>query len=192
MKRRMNVVALATMMLGAMTLALVVVSLIVLTGCSTSQPDAKESYESFAFEPRDWNADEPRWVKQVENWVQSQQEPISEPVMSEVEYVDESEYYEPYGGSYSVGYSGDGFMQQGVRAGVDSATETWYSSNTLYHYRTSEWTVDGEGYYRDSDGYYVVSSNDYAQGSVVNTSKGAGKVYDDGTASGNIDMYVNW
>ena len=31
-----------------------------------------------------------------------------------------------------------------------------------------------------------------AKGDVVNTSKGEAKVYDDGTESGNIDMYVNW
>ena len=85
-------------------------------------------------------------------------------------------------------------MQEGVRAGVDSDTETWYSSSNpnSYHYRTGEWSVDDEGYYRDSDGYYVVASNDYEQGSVVNTSKGEAKVYDDGTDSGNIDMYVAW
>ena len=100
-------------------------------------------------------------------------------------------YYEPtyYAPSRS---SGDGFMQQGVRGGVDSDTETWYSSNAAYHYRTGEWTPDSEGYYRDADGYYVVASSDYAQGEVVNTSKGEARVYDSGPASGNIDMYVNW
>ena len=94
--------------------------------------------------------------------------------------------------SYAPSYSGDGFMQEGVRAGVDSSTETWYSSNAAYHYMTSEWTPDDEGYYRDSDGYYVVASDDYPEGSVVTTSKGEAKVYDSGTDSGNIDMYVNW
>ena len=106
----------------------------------------------------------------------------------------ETYYEEDYGWveSYATSYSGDGFMQEGVRAGVDSDTETWYSSNAAYHYRTGEWTPDDEGYYRDSDGYYVVASNDYAEGTVVNTSKGEAKVYDSGTDSGNIDMYVNW
>lgn len=123
---------------------------------------------------------------------------LEEPGEELEEAVVEDEYYEEYYGEYyeepTGGYSGsgDGFKQQGVRSGVDSDTETWYSSNQAYHYRTAEWSVDDEGYYRDSDGYYVVASDDYEQGSVVNTSKGEAKVYDSGTASGNIDMYVAW
>ena len=43
--------------------------------------------------------------------------------------------------------------------------ETYYSSNVLYHHRTGEWTQDSEGFWRDSDGYYVVAAGDKAQGS---------------------------
>lgn len=119
-------------------------------------------------------------------------EPEPEPEVEEEYY--EEPYYEEYYEEeyYESGYSGDGFMQAGVREGVDSDTETWYSSNALYHYRTPEWSPDDEGYYRDSDGYYVVASDDYPEGSVVMTSKGEAKVYDSGTNSGNIDMYVAW
>ena len=115
----------------------------------------------------------------------------------EEEYYEE-EYYEPYYEEeyYDYGYSGggssDGFMQAGVRDGVDSDTETWYSSNQAYHYRTSEWSPDDEGYYRDSNGYYVVASSDYPEGTVIETSKGEAIVLDDGTSSGNVDFYVNW
>lgn len=70
--------------------------------------------------------------------------------------------------------------------------ETYYSSNVLYHYRTPEWTAGADGVYRDSDGYVVVASSDLAQGSVLDTSFGAAKVYDTGCASGTVDVYVNW
>lgn len=70
--------------------------------------------------------------------------------------------------------------------------ETYYSSNVLYHYRTPEWTAGADGVYRDSDGYVVVASSDLAQGSVLDTSLGAAKVYDTGCASGTVDVYVNW
>lgn len=70
---------------------------------------------------------------------------------------------------------------------------TWYSSNSLYHYRTPEWTAGSDGIYRDSDGYVVVASSDYAQGTVIsNTPFGACKVYDSGCASGTIDVYTNF
>ena len=70
--------------------------------------------------------------------------------------------------------------------------ETYYSSNVLYHYRTSEWTVDEYGVYRDSDGYVVVAASDLDQGSEVSTSFGIGKVYDIGCAAGTNDIYTNW
>lgn len=119
---------------------------------------------------------------------QGQQEADEEPVWEEYEYEADWDYYE----DYSASYSGDGFMQAGIREGVDSNTETWYSSNQAYHYRTPEWSVDDEGYYKTDDGYYVVASNDYPEGSIITTSKGEAMVLDDGTESGNVDFYVAW
>lgn len=70
---------------------------------------------------------------------------------------------------------------------------TWYSSNALHHYRTSEWTAGSDNIYRDADGYVVVASSDYAQGTVIeDTPFGAVKVYDSGCASGTLDVYVNY
>ena len=93
----------------------------------------------------------------------------------------------------SSGYApdGNGFKYQGV-VYQNGTRYTYYSSNVLYHYRTSEWSSDGQGFYRDSDGYYVVASDDYPQGSVVSTPWGDGKVYDCGAGSGTIDMYVSF
>ena len=70
--------------------------------------------------------------------------------------------------------------------------ETYYSSNVLYHYRTGEWTQDSEGFWRDSDGYYVVAAGDMAQGSTFTGSKGECKVYDSGCAAGTTDYYTGW
>ncbi len=70
--------------------------------------------------------------------------------------------------------------------------ETYYSSNVLYHHRTGEWTQDSEGFWRDSDGYYVVAAGDKAQGSTFTGSKGECKVYDSGCAAGTTDYYTGW
>lgn len=80
---------------------------------------------------------------------------------------------------------------------------TWYSSNVLHHYRTSEWTPDENGVYRDSAGNVVVAcvaevdeDGDIVryvnQGDTVPTPFGIGKVYDSGCAAGTIDVYVNF
>ena len=74
----------------------------------------------------------------------------------------------------------------------DGRTETYYSSNVLYHYRTNEWWLDDEGFYRDSDGYYVVAASDMEQGETFTGSKGECKVYDCGCADGVTDYYVGW
>ena len=72
----------------------------------------------------------------------------------------------------------------------DGRTETYYSSNVLYHYRT--WTLDDEGFWRDSDGYYVVAASDIEHGETFTGSKGECKVYDCGCNEGVTDYYVNW
>lgn len=112
----------------------------------------------------------------------------------------EPEYYEPYYGEweepvyYAPAYDmpTDGLTMQGGVNEHDGRTETWYSSNVLYHYRTSEWTLDSEGFYRDADGYYVVAASDMEQGATFTGSKGECKVYDCGCADGVTDYYVNW
>ena len=70
--------------------------------------------------------------------------------------------------------------------------ETYYSSRVAYHHRTPEWWVDGEGFYRTAEGYYVVATSDMAYGTVFQGSKGACQVLDSGCAAGVTDYYVNW
>ena len=109
-----------------------------------------------------------------------------EPIEYEEPYYYEEAYYEP------VYYPSEGLNAfTGVNE-YDGRTETYYSSNVLYHYRTSEWTLDSEGFYRDADGYYVVAASDMEQGTVFEGSKGDCKVYDCGCADGITDYYVNW
>jgi len=74
----------------------------------------------------------------------------------------------------------------------DDRLETWYSSEDSYHYLTDEWWVDDEGFYRTDEGYYVVAASDYEYGSVIDGSKGACIVLDDGCDSGVTDYYVAW
>lgn len=111
---------------------------------------------------------------------------IPEPI---IEY-EEPYYYEPY---YEPVY----YPSEGLNAftGVneyDGRTETYYSSNVLYHYRTSEWWLDEEGFYRTDEGYYVVAASDMEQGTTFEGSKGTCIVLDTGCDAGITDYYVNW
>ena len=111
---------------------------------------------------------------------------------------EEPYYYEPVYYDYTPSYGGvqgdpDGLNSfVGVVDGPNGTIETAYSSNVLYHYRTSEWTLDEYGFYRTSDGYYVVASNEYEEGTVIETSRGEAMVLDGGCAEGYIDFYTNW
>lgn len=113
----------------------------------------------------------------------------------EAVWYDETAYYDDYG--YDYGEDEYYAPSDGLNAytGVyehDGRVESYYSSNVLYHYRTNEWTVDDEGFYRDADGYYVVAASDMEEGETFEGSKGQCKVYDNGCSEGVTDYYVNW
>ena len=74
----------------------------------------------------------------------------------------------------------------------DGRTETYYSSNVLYHYRTNEWWLDDEGFYRTDEGFYVVAASDMEQGTTFEGSKGTCIVLDSGCDYGVTDYYVGW
>lgn len=86
--------------------------------------------------------------------------------------------------------SADEFRRQGV-VDYGGREETWYSSTALYHYRTGEWTADEDGFYRTDEGYYVVASDAYEQGAIIETSRGLAQVLDSGCGDG-VDFYCNW
>lgn len=69
------------------------------------------------------------------------------------------------GGSFKIPYN---FKQMGVLH--DSEWRyTWYSSRTLYHYKTPQWILGSDGIYRDSRGYVIVASDAHKQGTVFET-----------------------
>lgn len=114
--------------------------------------------------------------------------PEPEPIVYEEPAYEE--YWEPY---YEPVY----YPSEGLNAftGVneyDGRTETYYSSNVLYHYRTSEWWLDEEGFYRTDEGFYVVAASDMEQGTTFEGSKGTCIVLDTGCDAGITDYYVRW
>lgn len=88
--------------------------------------------------------------------------------------------------------NGSGLTRSGGVNWYNGRKETYYSSRVLYHYRTSEWWIDSEGFYRTSEGYYVVAASDMAQGTVFRGSKGLCQVLDSGCAANVTDYYVQW
>ena len=94
------------------------------------------------------------------------------------------------GGAYYT--NGSGLTPQSGVNYFNGRRETYYSSNVLYHYRTPEWTLDSEGFYRTSSGQYVVAASDMPQGTVFQGSKGECIVLDSGCAAGTTDYYVAW
>lgn len=73
-------------------------------------------------------------------------------------------------------------------------TETYYSQKVLPGggLAIPGRHIASDGTIRDADGYIVLASDDYPRGTVVETSLGAGKVYDTGSGSENIDLYTDW
>lgn len=67
---------------------------------------------------------------------------------------------------------------------------TYYSSNQLYHYMTSQWNLGTDGIYRDNNGYIIVASSTHKQGTTVPTPFGTGIVRDSGCAAGTLDIYT--
>ena len=146
-------------------------------------------------------------IAEDENETFAPEEPVvTEKITEEVEEVVPSSTYtytEPTYQSYTQTYSeptytqqyqpnGSGLTKEGGVNQYNGRTETWYSSNVLYHYRTPEWTAGADGVYRDADGYVVVAASDVPMGSVIDSSYGPAKVYDTGCAAGVTDIYTNW
>ena len=132
--------------------------------------------------------------KEPANVPESQGEPISDGISVSDEYTPIVEYIEPYTASESAEgyYPTDGLTQDGGINYHDGRLETWYSSQVLPHYRQGEWTTDEEGYWRTSDGYYVVAASDMEQGTIFSGSKGECIVLDSGCADGTTDYFVSW
>ena len=185
-------------------LMMMVLSLFAIAGCSTATAEQPREY-TFTY-VHDWSEPkEPQGMVRIMQEMNARATETAQDATTDEEAAPIPVYEES--GSYS-GYSetlnnnpayinggypsyGDGFQQQGVRE-FGGRTETWYSSNATYHYRTPEWSVDDEGYYRDDQGRYVVAASDVPEGSEIETSKGTGIVLDSGCDAGVTDFYVQF
>lgn len=120
---------------------------------------------------------------------------------SETEYIcidDEYTGYSVSDGTYYAEYNelyNDNGPSRSMPGWYDGYLETYYSSNTMYHYRTDEWKVDDEGFYRDDQGRYIVGvdiSEGIEIGTEVETGKGTAVVMDYGSGAHVHDFYTNW
>jgi len=82
------------------------------------------------------------------------------------------------------------FRRDGVRYDEQGTRYTWYSSNVLHHYRTEEWHVNDNGFYETDDGNLVVASEDYPEGTIIDTPFGTAEVLDSGCDYGTVDFYT--
>lgn len=113
----------------------------------------------------------------------------------------EQQYYQPtyYGGGiyyadYSDAYNTDG-PSHTMPGWYDGYLETYYNASS--HYLASTWTLDDEGFYHDENGRYVVGveishADEMPYGTVVQTGKGEGVVYDYGAGAEVHDFATNW
>lgn len=92
-------------------------------------------------------------------------------------------------------YSGD-FKSEG-EVYYNGYRFTWYSENVLpggglTKLNNNGRHVDSQGFIRDGDGYIACASNDFSEGTTIDTPFGTGKIYDCGCDSGTVDVYVSW
>lgn len=116
---------------------------------------------------------------------------VADEVMYEPQ--DESEQAGGYEVEYDEMYNTDGPTRQ-MPGWHDGNLETYYNASN--HFMADEWTVDDEGFYRDSEGRYVIGVDEesgYSYGDVVETGKGEGVVYDYGSGISNLhDFATIW
>lgn len=86
--------------------------------------------------------------------------------------------------------SADDFKWMGV-VEYNGHCETYYSSRELYHPDTPMWELDEDGFYQTDEGYFVVATDAYPYGEIIETSRGPAQVLDCG-CGWNIDFYVDW
>ena len=101
-------------------------------------------------------------------------------------------YYPDKNGKYNI--PSGGLTPSKGRIWFNGHTETYYSQKVLpgAGLNIPGRHIASDGTIRDKDGYIVLASDDYPKGTVVETSLGAGKVYDSGSGKGNIDLYTDW
>ena len=191
MKRSKTILA----MMAAMTFA------ILMTGCSTASAEQSDDHMDAGFS---WVHDrtEPkvpcgavRIVKeQEERAALAEQQAAEEAQEPEPEW--EAAYYEEtdYTPSQPAVVRGNpnGLNSFDGVYSFNDKTEKFYPESAGRHVNTDQWHEDEQGFYRTDEGYYVVASDEYEPGTVIDTSQGKAQVLDDGAGEGIVDFYVNW
>lgn len=98
------------------------------------------------------------------------------------------------GSSYNTPSGNNVLTKAGGVNYYNGRRETWYSQRVLPGggLNIPGRHVAEDGTVRDGDGYICVAASDLAYGTVVDTSLGAGKVYDSGCDPNTTDVYVAW
>lgn len=154
---------------------------------------------------REWNADDPPHRMEVVSDVpMSETAEASKPVedggsedvaaesceqLVDDGYSDDWGYSEAYSGSYGVRGNPDGLNSFDGTYDYNGHHETYYASRAVYD---DQLTVDDDGFFRDSEGRYVVASSDYEKGDIIQISQGEAIVMDIGPASGTVDVHTTW
>ena len=99
-----------------------------------------------------------------------------------------------YVAEYDPAYNENGPTRE-MPGWYDGYLETYYNASA--HYLASTWTLDDEGFYRDSEGRYVVGveighADEMPYGTVVMTGRGEGVVYDYGAGAEVHDFATAW
>ncbi len=159
-------------------------------GCTTaSEQEYLRSDVKFLSSPQDFS--EPSAVKILSQKILEKFSEASLEVEEDVQNQStEEQFVDNY--DYSQNISTPGLTKESGVNYYNGRTETYYSSNVLYHYRTNEWIVDDEGFYRTNEGYYVVAASDMPQGTIFEGSKGTCIVLDSGCDEGITDYYTNF
>ena len=139
----------------------------------------------------------------VDEALQSEPEAEQAPDYEETVYEYQNYDSEAYSGSdcYEMPYSelyGEHGPVPGMPGWYDGNVETIYEASG--HYLASEWTLDSEGFYHDSEGRYVIgvsidatnpdTGEGYKYGDVVQTGKGEAVVYDYGQGVNNVHDFA--
>lgn len=187
----------------ARIIALIAIFALALFGAWLTYDMTQNEAEAMAVEPIfDAGLTDPSPPPVIEETVEEEKEVVEEEPVEEAEEVVEEEYYEEESYEevelYSASYDGsaEDFRRDGVIYYGDFSY-TWYSQrvlpgNGLAALNNNGRHVDERGFVCDGDGYIAVASDDFPEGSVVDTPFGAGKVYDCGSGYGNIDIYVDF
>ena len=178
-------------------------------------PVMDASEPTFPEPPRVVGATEKQLGRLLEFSQESQRDAVSDEVYAEDEYLYQNWDSEVYSGSqtgYSGGsgyyvdengvvhaeynelYNSDGPSRE-MPGWHDGYLETYYNASA--HKYAGSWTLDDEGFYHDSEGRYVVGvdinhKEDMPYGTVVQTGKGEGVVYDYGAGWEVHDFATIW